>query len=303
MINQNMGKIIDEIRLERKLTREDLCDEIMSVRNYQRFVSEEVNVSNDKLSKLVDRLSLDYFTLREIYTHRSEDKYSKLHNVYHLMQANSDKKAYEQLKKINSSQIDSGFMLLFYNYLKLDLERQLGITPIEESLDLLSNLIDYPNVLNFEVLNFIELNVLAILNRYFTRKEDSTIADFLYKFLIDEELSRKGIVASFLPSLYTTVAQSFGSFREYKKVLEVCDKGIKECMKLQMFNGLYHLFYFKALSHKQLGQEEDSIKTQQRFITLLHTLNEEDKINELLPLFTQHFKKEIDLKFEEKEVQ
>lgn len=302
MINQNMGKVIDEIRQERKLSRDDLCENIMSVRNYQRFVSEEVNVSNDKLSKLVDRLNLDYFTLREIYTHRSQDKYSKLHNVYTLMQGNSDQKAYEELGKINSKSIDSAFMLSFYNYLKLDLERQLGITDTNESLIKLSALIDYPNVLNYEVLNFIELNVLAILNKHQSSKEDDTIANFLYSFLIDEELGKKGLIASFLPALYASTAQSFGSFKNYEKALEISDKGIKECIKLQMFNGLYHLFYFKALSHKALGQKKKANETLKRLHTLLHTLQEEDKIKEFLPIFEKNFKKEIKIIFQETEL-
>ena len=100
MITQNMGKVIDQIRQERMMSREDLCDEIMSVRNYQRFIREEVNVSNDKLNKLVDRLNLDFFTVSEIFRYRSQNKYSQLHHIYHLMQSNSDQAAYEELMKM-----------------------------------------------------------------------------------------------------------------------------------------------------------------------------------------------------------
>lgn len=302
MINQNMGKILDEIRQERKLSREDLCESIMSVRNYQRFISEEVNVSNDKLSKLIDRLNLDYFTLREIYTHRSKDSYSKLHNVYFLMQANSDKQAYKQLQEIDSKIFESAYMQLFYNYLKIDLERQLGIVPFEQSIQKLSDLIDFPNVLEFEVLNFIELNVLAILNKYYTKKEDDRIVNFLYNFLIDDELSKKGILASFLPSLYTSTAQSFGGFGDYQKALDMSNKGIKECMKLQMFNGLYHLLYFKAISHSKLGQTKEADDAQKRLFTLLYTLKEEDKNAEFLPIFQRNFKKEINIVFDQKDL-
>lgn len=299
MINQNMGKIIDEIRTERKLSREDLCEDIMSIRNYQRFISEEVNVSNDKLSKLIDRLNLDYFTLREIYTHRSEDKYSKLQRIYTLMQANSDKQAYEELKKIKAKEIDSTYMELFYNYLKLDLERQLGITPYEESISLLSELIDFPNILEYEVLNFIELNTLAVLNGYYIKKEDRRIVDFLYNLIKTEQLGRKGLIASFLPALYTTTAQSFGTLKEYEKALEICDKGIKESMSLQLFSGLYHLLYFKSISHMKLGQDEESLEARKRLYALVHALDEEDKIREYLPIFENAYENELELNFKE----
>jgi transcriptional regulator with XRE-family HTH domain len=297
MINQNMGKIIDEIRQERKLTREDLCEEIMSVRNYQRFINEEVNLSNDKLSKLIDRLNLDYFTLREIYAHRSEDIYSQLHSIYQLMQGNSDQIAYDALQKVNTKNIDSNYVQLFYNYLKIDLERQLQIVPLDESIKKLEELIDYPEIMDFEVLNFIELNVLAILNTYYTKKEDDTIANFLYKFLTDTNLNKKGLMPSFLPSLYSTTAQSFGSFLQYDKALEVSNKGIEECIKLQMFNGLYHLLYFKSLSELKLGKKEESLITQKRLYALLYALDEEDKKREYLQIFDTAFNNKLEINF------
>ena len=299
MITQNMGKVIDEIRQERKMSREDLCEDIMSVRNYQRFISEEVNVSNDKLNKLVDRLNLDFFTVSEIFRYRSENKYSKLHHVYHLMQSNSDKEAYQELKKISMKSVESSYTELFYNYLKLDLERQLGITSIEESLEALQELIDYPNILEYEVLNFIELNVLVILNTHFSKKEDHTVADFLYKFLLDDKLNAKGILTSFLPALYSSTAQSLGTFMEYEKALRIANRGLQECKKLQMYNSMHNLLFFKAIAHLKLNQEQEALDTVKRLYTLLHTLNEPDKDKEYFPILERVFGKKINIDFKE----
>ena len=303
MINQQMGKIIDEIRQERKLSREDLCDDIMSIRNYQRFINEEVNLSNDKLSRLIDRLNLDYFTLREIYTHRSVDKYSQLHRIYRLMMANSDKEAYEELKKVSPKGIESAYMQLFYDYIKLDLERQLGVIPYEEAIAQLQELIDFPNVLDFEVLNFIELNVLAILNQYYTKKEDDKIANFLYNFINKEDLSDKGIMASFLPGLYSSTAQAFGSLGRYEQALEISEMGIKQCMKLQMFNNLYHLMYFKALSLQQLERIDEAKEVYKKLNTLFYALEEKDKQREYMPIIENGFKMKYDIVFKESELE
>lgn len=300
MITQNMGKVIDQIRQERKMSREDLCEDIMSVRNYQRFISEEVNVSNDKLNKIVDRLNLDFFTVSEIFRHRSENKYSKLHHIYHLMQSNSDKEAYEELQKIKVNKIESSYTKLFYKYLKIDLERQLGITPIDNSLEALQDLIDYPNILEYEVLNFIELNVLVILNTYFSKKEDHTVADFLYQFLLDDKLNAKGILTSFLPALYSSTAQSLGTFMEYKKALKIADRGLLECKKLQMYNSMHNLLFFKAIAHLKLNQQEESKDAVKRLYTLLYTLNEPDKDNEYFPILERVFGEQIVLEFKAK---
>jgi hypothetical protein len=299
MITQNMGKVIDQIRQERMMSREDLCEDIMSVRNYQRFIREEVNVSNDKLNKLVDRLNLDFFTVSEIFRHRSQNKYSQLHHIYHLMQSNSDNLAYEELKKIKVKTIESSYTQLFYNYLKLDLERQLGITPIENSLEALQKLINYPEILQYEVLNFIELNVLVILNTHFSKKEDHTVANFLYGYLLDDKLNAKGILTSFLPALYSSAAQSLGTFMEYEKVLEITNRGLLECKKLQMYNSMHNLLFFKAIAHMKLDQNEEALITVKRLYTLLHTLDEPDKDNEYFPILERIFNKKIIIEFKE----
>lgn len=294
-----MGKIIDELRQDRQMSREDLCEEVMSVRNYQRFVAEEVNVSNDKLGKLIDKLSLDYFTVREISRHRGEGKYTKIHHVYQLMQSNSDQQAYKELTAINRNKIESSYMTTFYDYLKIDLERQLKIMSQEDAIRNLISLINYPEILNFKVLNFIELNVLVILNLHFSKLEDDTIAKFLYKFLLEDNLEEKGLNEAFLPSLYSATAQSLGTFTRYTQSLEICNKGISECMKLKMFTTFHQLLFFKALSHMKLDQKDEMIITLKRLYTLLYTLNEDEKTKEYIDTIKTVFNIELTVTFGE----
>jgi transcriptional regulator with XRE-family HTH domain len=290
MEQHNMGNVIDQIRLERQLSREDLCDDIMSVRNYQRFITGEVNVSNNKLQLLIDRLNLDFFTVSEIYRHRADDLYSKLQNVYQLMQSNSDKAAYELLQKISIKNNSSTYLELFYTYLLFDLERQLQIVPLEQSIERLSELISYPQILEYKVLNFIELNVLVILNTYYAKKEDHTIADFLYQYLLDDNLNKKGILSSFLPALYSSTAQSLGTFMEYDKSLEIATKGLDQCRKLQMYSSMHNLLFFKAISEQKLGLEKESKDTVKRLYALLDALDEPDKTKEYNPILERIFK-------------
>lgn len=297
MINSNMGKIIDDLRQERKMTREDLCEEIMSVRNYQRFVAEEVNVSNDKLGKLIDKLSLDYFTVREISRHRGEGKYTKIHHVYQLMQSNSDQQAYDELQKIDRSNIESEYMTTFYDYLKIDLERQLHIITQEDAVIQLQELIQYPNILEFEVLNFIELNILVILNLHFSKLEDDTILQFLYQFLLTDNLEQKGLNESFLPSLYSSTAQSLGTFTRYEQALEISEKGIEECMKLKMFTTLHQLFFFKALALLKLERKDEMMDTLKQLYALLYTLDEEAKSTEYYNTIKTVFNVDLHIEF------
>ena len=140
---------------------------------------------------------------------------------------------------------------------------------------------------------------MVILNTHFSKKEDHTVADFLYKFLLDDKLNAKGILTSFLPALYSSTAQSLGTFMEYKKALKIADRGLLECKKLQMYNSMHNLLFFKAIAHQKLNQEDQTLETVKRLYTLLHTLNEPDKDNEYFPILERVFGKKMAIEFKE----
>jgi len=79
------GALIEKIRKDRNLSREDLCDNIMSKRNYQRFASGEVSISSDKIFKLVNNLGLDVYSIQNIYKKTTTDEYSKLIEAYNFI--------------------------------------------------------------------------------------------------------------------------------------------------------------------------------------------------------------------------
>ena len=80
----NYGRLIDKIRKDRNKSRQELCEDIMSVRNFQRFANGEVSVSHDKIIQLIDRLNLDYFTFNQMYKSTLEDEYNKIRKAFNL---------------------------------------------------------------------------------------------------------------------------------------------------------------------------------------------------------------------------
>lgn len=55
---ENLGKVIDQIRRNRNITIESLCDGIISHSTYSRFVNGKTTVASDSFIKLVSRLHM-----------------------------------------------------------------------------------------------------------------------------------------------------------------------------------------------------------------------------------------------------
>ena len=61
---REFGLFIDGLRLERNISREDLCDGIMSLSQYKRYLRGDTSMPNAKLVQLADKLK---FSITDIY--------------------------------------------------------------------------------------------------------------------------------------------------------------------------------------------------------------------------------------------
>ena len=52
---KEFGLFIDGLRLERNISREDLCDNVLSLSQYKRYLKGEASIPNDKIVLLADK--------------------------------------------------------------------------------------------------------------------------------------------------------------------------------------------------------------------------------------------------------
>ena len=291
----NYGRLIDQIRKDRNISRVDLCEDIMSVRNFQRFSTGDVSVSNDKIVKLIDRLNLDYFTFQEIYKSKYENEYSKLKEAFNLAVKWEYKKALVELSKVDKDTITSSFNNQMYNYTEVFIKKGNDLISDSEFTSRIESIIDYPNILKNKIINVIELNALFSLNTKLYLKKDRSIVDFFINCVQNDNFKTYWINSEVLSSIYATISKTLYSLEEYETCLEYCEVGLKYCRSTERLVGFANLLGYKALAYNKLGFQSEAIDAAIKTYMELIVEDNKSKTN----MFVKIIESNLNIKFSE----
>ena len=290
----NYGKLIEQLRKDRKLSRQDLCNDIMSVRNYQRFSQDEVKISHDKLLKLIDRIGLDYFTFHQIYKTRIGNEHNHLINAFNHTCNWEFQKAELQLAFVDKENVESGYDTQMYMITKALINLKKKTLASENWYTEIEKAIDFPKILEKKVINMIELNALFTLNRKYSSNQDSKVTDYFIN-LLDNGYENLGIRGDFIPAVHASICQSLYRLDRHYEVIEYADKGIEYCKTNQRLSGYANLLGYKALSQNKVGDFDEAIENA---ILVFMELKIEDN-PEKTRLFTEIMETNLNINYEE----
>lgn len=289
------GKLVDQLRKDRKMTRLELVDGIMSQRSYQRFASGEVQVSNSKLNQLIDRLGLEYMNVKQYFAQHQEKTLFRFKDVHNLVMKLDYLEARVKLSLINKDSLDNKISIQSYLYLETAIARGLKEINQEQAIEAYKNIVDFPKILEFNVLNIIEFNILQLLNTLLTFKKDFRIIEFFEKFLNSGNTRLISLEEDKSLVIYAVLAKGYYNLEDYEKVLEVCDNGIEYSKTTFGKFGIINLYAYKASALAKmlkLDQAKDAMLL--TYMSLLIEGNEKKT-----KVYIDFFEKSFDIKINE----
>ena len=256
----NYGRLIDQLRKDRNLSRQDLCEGIMSLRNFQRFANGEVSISNDKLSKLVDKLKIDYFYFQQMMLYYDYSEYVETRNAFNETMDLEYKEALFKLAKIDRDKIDSDYLKQLYDiaFLKTKINAKKNVN---ESFRKLEKVVDYPEVLKKKIVNKNEISALITLCTIYSKKGDRDIIDYLIGLVSTDSFANQPFIQDIVIPIYSTIAKGLYLIESLEECLEFCNKGIQEIQKGFYFGSPTNLFAYKTLVLNKLGKYEEAIES------------------------------------------
>ena len=276
------GALIEKIRKDRNLSREDLCDNIMSKRNYQRFASGEVSISSDKIFKLVNNLGLDVYSIQNIYKKTTTDEYSKLIEAFNFVSQWKFKEAIIIHSTIDKDSFKDQTNQNLYNLTNLLIKRHNEKILDSEFYPQIEDMIDFPNVLSKKILSVYEINSLFILSKKYLEKGDSSIIDFFQSLIEDYEDHRYWLIDEYVSLIFTYITRGIYHFKKFDDCIEFCNKGIEYCRKTGNYTGFENLLAYKSLSLNRINLNEEAIEVAKLLNMLLILGNHEAKKNRYL---------------------
>jgi len=291
---REFGLFIDGLRLERDISREDLCDGVMSLSQYKRYLRGDTSIPNGKLISIADRLKFSINDIHLLFSKKHDNEKNKVLHLYSLVREQQISKAYELGRELGKDIFLSDHTTQMYDFCMLLIQHSLNLVSDVHVLELYSKLIDYPNCIHKTSFNSVELSTLIQIVNLSAKVDNYEAANFLYQILSKDDFNFTSTYGSdHLPSVYSNISKIFGMQDDYTKVLDVTNRGIKYCLDNCRTNSLSHLYFYNALALQILDQKPEALQSAKKCFMLLFIESRDDNLKSFKVIFEKRFNMEL----------
>jgi len=292
---REFGLYIDGLRLERDISREDLCEGIMSLSQYKRYLRGETSIPNGKLISIADRLKFSINDIHFLFSKKHDNQKNKVLRLYNLVKEQKVREAYELGRELGKDVFLSDHTAQMFDFCMLLIQHSLNMVSDVHVLELYSKLIDYPNCIHKTSFNTVELSTLIQIVDLSAKSDNYEAANFLYQILSKDSFDFTSTDGSdYLPSVYSNISKILGMQDDYSKVLDVTNKGIKYCLDNCRTNSLSHLYFYNALALLILNKKTKALISAKKCFMLLFIECKDAKFDSFKVLFEQRFKMKLE---------
>ncbi|CCV65008.1 conserved hypothetical protein [Alteracholeplasma palmae J233] len=287
-------RYLEKIRASRNISQEIFTDDIVSMRQYRRYLNGESTVSHDALISLCNRIGLK---LEYALLDFESDKLKETQEINHLYNSvvNYDfSDAKEQLKKINrNSLIDNSNRLLFDHISNLILLFNKKNT-IEQTFEKTKKLINLETTIENTTFTNTELLILISLFQFDNCKNLDLIAIKLKGYINNEIKIISGHNIKTVVLVLQQLSKYYGSNSHFSEVIACCDTAIKYSNKMFSFYLLEYLYFYKALAYYELQNQSNLEDSLYHCYVALEISNNNQKKRKIANLIKDYIKIDLD---------
>ncbi|WP_025724651.1 helix-turn-helix domain-containing protein [Acholeplasma granularum] len=275
--SRDLALFLEQLRVSRGLSQEDFTEGIISNRQYQRYINGSSAMPFHLLDAFSERLNIKKeILLLEFDNYASKE--TQLILDYFNAVSNKDLINASKIKEnINSKYIMDYTNLMLYNFSELTETYILNKIDKIKYVSELSKLIDYPKILKKATVNTHEVVILSTLLDNVSETEKTQIVSKLSSFLSNPNLVWTGSEIITYNVVLFRLAKYSGIIKDFERVINFCNLGIKLNFKAKYFLNLEYYYYFLALSYFELNQKELFEENLYRCFTVLEVKDNHEK--------------------------
>jgi hypothetical protein len=276
------------------LTQESFVSNIVSVRQYRRYLRGLSQISDAVIKQFALRLES---TKEILLSHFEETKVIQKKTIvdFHNSIVNYDYKEASLIqKKINFKHIIEDDSLLVYRFSLLVERFQLKKLTDVEFVHEIETLVDYPNVLKLENLSSTQVLVVSSLVGHQAFSDHEKLIERLVTYTKQTDvLYSNQIDRHYVLTLYR-IAKYRGIHHEDQKVIELCDLGLEYSTDRKSLYMLDYFYYFKALAYYELHDMNHYAEMVFKCYGVIHSTGTPAKIKKFQDMIEKDFDISLD---------
>jgi hypothetical protein len=184
-----MIKYIEKLRVENNIQIKDLCQGIVSVRNYSRYLSEEADLSFDILAKMLDKFGLPIYEFG-LYINNSiyVDNIEEIHFIEYIINEMYEEAYKEMYPKIKDKELKTDYA---YKSIPIAIEKMLYKLNKKSASQAKSNMREILNMnkmTNSKVITTDDVNSIDMCLEILNEPDIRELIDYLRKVIITKEV-------------------------------------------------------------------------------------------------------------------
>jgi hypothetical protein len=253
MKTRNLCLYLDKIREAKNITRVDFLHDVVSVRQYKRYLYGESEMPYSIVEKLCNKLGVKFYHILNDFDSRVKNETKKLNQLYRSVVRYDFEKYKTLIREFNESHVLNERNIIYYKHITILYKYYSGSASIAYVIDASIKLIDYPKVLNNDVFDSIDLIILSFLMSVLNEEVKCKIEKVLLKVFNSEDSVIYGESSFILRYILINLINRLGVKGEYDNVIEYCDLGLTQANVNMEYLNTEFLYYYKALAAHKIG--------------------------------------------------
>ena len=281
---------IEKLRSLRNITQEDFLHDIVSLRQYRRYISGDSTISYSILEQLAKRLGFEAnFIITELESEKINQT-TQVNDLYNFVVNKKFDKVNELLTKIDEKHLISNNDKLLYLHSINKLDFLKGNSSELITINKTKKLFDYENLLKKRVLSTSELLGLISFFKYDSFKDKNVIAKVLASFLDNNITIVSGNNIRVVALTLAELSRYFSIIEDYTNMYYYANEGIKYSKKVRSSYILDALYYLSAAALDELGRYDERDEYIFKCLNYLLLEGNKNKYIHYTNLFKEYFK-------------
>lgn len=293
MKSKELCTYLERLRSARSISQENFTDEIVSLRQYRRYLKGESDIPFQIIHQLSERLGVKTDNLLREFEVAKVLETDKINQLYNYA-VNYAKEDFQILAKKFPLEhiIDANNIMLYQHSIIMNQYYSNMIAKADASARN-TELIDYPRILKQDIITSVELLILSSLLDFLEEKQHKKLIEKLKHFFDDPTVVISGANDRILPLIMSRLAKYAGIKGNYDDVIMYSHSGIDHNLNGKSFYLLDYFYYFSALAHFKLGNHK---KYEAMLMLCYHVLAFEGNASKI-DKFTTLIEKDFDIDF------
>ncbi len=281
-------------RTHLRITQEMFVSDIVSVRQYRRYLRGMSVIPEASLRLFANRLDMTYDRLLSHFEETKIEQKKTIHDFHNAI-VNYDYKIASALrKKINRRHMILSDSQLVYAFALVLEKFQLKKLSASDTVKHISELVGYPEVLNSPSLSSATVLVVSSLMNYPEFKDQERLIERLMTYLKQTDIIYSSqIDRNYILTLFR-IARYRGVQEDFQKVIELCNLGIQYSLDRMSMYMLDYFYYFKALAYHKLNDPSKYEEMVFKCYTLVHSIGTPAKVKKFKDMMEADFNVSLD---------